>query len=204
MMTFISNRLSRRAAFLTGAAAFGVAVASPLAAFTTGEAEALVDRLVGDINAVIASGKSESAMIQDFEGIFARYGDVPAIARAALGPPARELSSAQLTEYTRAFQGYISRKYGRRFREFIGGRIQVNGARPAGRFFEVSTTAFLQGENPFEVTFVVSDRTGEDRFVNMLIEGVNMLATERVEVTALLDRNRGNISGLIEDLRRAG
>jgi len=197
------NSFTRRG-FLFGSAAFGaLASAAPALALSSREAEALVGRLVGEINGVIASGKSEAAMISDFEGIFGRYGDVPAIARSALGPTARSLSSSQLSAYTDAFAGYISRKYGKRFREFIGGRIEVNGARPAGRFFEVSTTAFLRGESPFEVTFVVSDRTGQDRFVNMLIEGVNMLATERVEVTALLDRNRGNVSGLIDALRRA-
>ena len=143
-------------------------------------------------------------MIGDFTRIFGRYGDVPAIARSALGPTARSLSTSELSSYTQAFQGYIGRKYGKRFREFIGGRIEVNGARQAGRFYEVSTTAFLRGENPFELTFIVSDRSGQDRFVNMLIEGVNLLATERVEITALLDRNRGNVNGLIDDLKRAG
>ena len=34
--------------------------------------------------------------------------------------------------FTAAYQGYISRKYGRRFREFIGGRIEVVDAR--GKF----------------------------------------------------------------------
>ena len=197
------SNLSRRA-FL-GATVGGAALAaSPVLALTNAQAKTLVNRLVGEINSVISSGRSESAMIHDFEGIFARYGDVPAIARSALGPTARSLSSSQLNSYTSAFQGYISRKYGKRFREFIGGRIEVNNAKQAGRFYEVSTTAFLRGESPFEVTFVVSDRTGQDRFVNMLIEGVNMLATERVEVTALLDRNQGNVSGLINDLKRLG
>ncbi|MEM1236182.1 MAG: ABC transporter substrate-binding protein, partial [Pseudomonadota bacterium] len=58
--------------------------------------------------------------------------------------------------------------------------------------------------SPFNLTFVVSNRSGRDKFVNILIEGVNMLATERVEITALLDRNRGNVNGLINDLQRAG
>ncbi|MEM9349988.1 MAG: ABC transporter substrate-binding protein [Pseudomonadota bacterium] len=168
------------------------------------QAEQLVDSLVADINRVIASGKSESAMIRDFEGIFAQYGDVPAIARSALGPTARNISSAELRSYTSAFQGYISRKYGKRFREFIGGRIEVNGASDTGRFFTVSTTAFLRGTNPFEVTFLVTDRNGQDRFIDMLIEGVSMLGTERVEVRALLDRNRGDVAGLINDLQRSG
>ncbi|MEM9852900.1 MAG: ABC transporter substrate-binding protein [Pseudomonadota bacterium] len=203
MMTFSLSK-PRRRGFISGALAAAMLAASPALALNDRQAEALVSKLVSEINAVIASGKSEGAMIRDFEGIFARYGDVPAIARSALGPTARSLNAADLRSYTSAFAGYISRKYGKRFREFIGGRIEVNGARPAGRFFEVSTTAFLRGENPFEVTFIVSDRTGEDLFVNMLIEGVNMLATERVEVTALLDRNRGNVAGLINDLQRAG
>lgn len=204
MTIFTSSKLTRRG-MLGGLVA--LAAAGPVTqalALTGREAEALVGSLVSDINATIASGKSEAAMIGDFARIFGRYGDVPAIARSALGPTARSLSSAELGAYTRAFQGYISRKYGRRFREFIGGRIEVNGAREAGRFFEVSTTAFLRGESPFEVTFIVSDRSGQDLFVNMLIEGVNLLATERVEVTALLDRNGGNVAGLINDLERAG
>ncbi|MEL6689796.1 MAG: ABC transporter substrate-binding protein [Pseudomonadota bacterium] len=200
MTIFTLNNLSRRG-FLGGLAALA---ATPALSLTSREAERLVSGLVGDINAAIGSGKSEAAMIGDFTRIFGRYGDVPAIARSALGPTARSLSSSELSSYTQAFQGYIGRKYGKRFREFIGGRIEVNGARQAGRFYEVSTTAFLRGESPFEVTFIVSDRSGQDRFVNMLIEGVNLLATERVEITALLDRNRGNVGGLINDLQRAG
>ncbi|MEM1235785.1 MAG: ABC transporter substrate-binding protein, partial [Pseudomonadota bacterium] len=187
-MTYISNKISRRAA-LAGLAAFA---AGPAFALTTAEAKSLVNTMVSEINGIIASGKSEAAMIRDFEKVFARYGDVPAIARSALGPPARSLSSSQLNSYTDAFQGYMSRKYGKRFREFAGGRIEVQNAREAGRFFEVSTRVFLPGSSPFNLTFVVSNRSGRDKFVNILIEGVNMLATERVEITALLDRNRGN------------
>ncbi|MCH2076278.1 MAG: ABC transporter substrate-binding protein [Rhodobacteraceae bacterium] len=200
MTIYTLNNLSRRG-FLGG---FAALAATPALSLTSREAEILVSGLVGDINAAIGSGKSEATMIGDFTRIFGRYGDVPAIARSALGPTARSLSTSELSSYTQAFQGYIGRKYGKRFREFIGGRIEVNGARQAGRFYEVSTTAFLRGENPFELTFIVSDRSGQDRFVNMLIEGVNLLATERVEITALLDRNRGNVNGLIDDLKRAG
>ena len=61
---------------------------------------------------------------------------------------------------TDAFQGYIARKYGRRFREFIGGRLEVKGVRKVKNWFEVETTAFLRGEAPFAVTFHVSNRVG--------------------------------------------
>lgn len=203
MMTFISTDISRRGAMGLIAGAFAFA-ATPGMAISPNQAKSMVDSLVKDINAIIASGQSEAAMIRQFEAIFLKYGDVPAIARSALGPQARSLSSSDLNAYVKAFSGYMSRKYGKRFREFIGGRIEVQGGRSKGKFYEVSTRAFLRGEAPFDLTFVISDRGGQNRFINMLFEGVNVLASEREEVGARLNRAGGSISGLIADLNRAG
>lgn len=190
------------AGFMTGVLAVGAW--HPALAFTVNEARNLIQALVDDINAVIYSGKPEAAMIRDFERIFDRYADVDIIARSALGPPARSASAAQMNAYIEAFKGYIARKYGKRFREFDGGRIRVEDARPLKSFYEVITTAFLKGEKPFEVRFHASDRGGRPLFFNIIIEGVNMLATERTEIGAMLDQNGGSIDRLSEALRRAG
>ncbi|MCU0817065.1 MAG: ABC transporter substrate-binding protein [Cypionkella sp.] len=167
------------------------------------EAKALVGRAIGEVNATINSGKSETAMYGDFERIFARYADVPVIARSALGPAARSASNAQMAEFTKAYQGYIARKYGRRFREFIGGQIEVTDARPVKTYFEVISVARLRGESPFDLRWHVSDRSGKNLFFNIIIEGVNMLASERTEIGAMLDRRRGDVDALIVDLRTA-
>lgn len=176
---------------------------TPAFAMTEAAAKSLVDKLVAEINAVISSGQSEAAMYREFEGIFTRYADVPTIARYALGADARRANPAQMRAFTQAFQRFISVKYGRRFRDFIGGRIEVNEARAVKSFIEVRTTAILRGKAPFNVTFLVSDRSGSDRFFNMFIEGVNMLLTERTEIGAMLDRRGGNIDQMIADLRAA-
>jgi phospholipid transport system substrate-binding protein len=186
------------------AAALVAALPAPVLALTTDSAEALIDRLVGDINRVINSGKSESAMFGDFERIFAKYADVPIIARQTLGPDARRASAGQMTAYTRAFQSYISRKYGKRFREFIGGQIEVKSARAVKSFYEVKTVAILKGEAPFDVTFLVSDKSGRDLFFDMFIEGISLLKAERTEIGAMLDRRKGDIDAMIADLKRAG
>lgn len=196
---------TRRTVFgglVMGAAALGVP--APLWALTTDQAARLINDLVGEINRVINSGKSEQRMYAEFEGIFRQYADVPIIARSALGVAARSASSAQMNAFTDAFRGYISRKYGKRFREFIGGRLEVEKARAVKSFFEVKTIAYLKGSAPFEVTFLVSDKSGRDLFFNMYIEGVNVLATERTEIGAMLDQRRGNLDLLIQDLKKAG
>ena len=185
---------------LTAAAALAM-LPRPALALTADAAKSLVDKTVGDINSIINSGKSEGAMLKDFEKLFSRYADVPAIARSVLGTAARSASKGQLSAYTAAFQGYISRKYGRRFREFEGGQIDVAEARAVKSYFEVISTARLKGEAPFEVRWHVSDKSGKSLFFNIIIEGVNMLASERTEMGALLDQRGGDLDRLIADLK---
>ena len=143
-------------------------------------------------------------MIGDFETLFATYADVDIIARYTLGVDARSMSSSQLSQYRKAFQGYMARKYGKRFREFIGGEVRVRGAKQVKSFIEVQTVARLAGSSPFEVTFHVSDKGGSEKFFNMYIEGVNLLLSERTEIQAMLDKRGGNVNRLIQDLAKAG
>lgn len=198
----INDKLTRRGfvAALGLGATLGMAPREALA-LDTASARALIDRAIGDVNSVINSGKAEAAMYKDFEAIFAKYADVAAIARSALGPAARGASGSQMAAFTKAYQGYIGRKYGRRFREFIGGRIEVVNAKPLKSYYEVISVAHLQGEAPFDLRWHVSNKSGKDLFFNIIIEGVNMLATEREEVAALLKQRGGDIDRLVADLK---
>lgn len=195
--------MMHRRSFLTGLSASAALVpAAPLWALNEAGASKLINSLVTDINKVIASGKGENAMFREFERIFKRYSDTSYIAAYALGVDGRRASAAQKRDFSKTFQGYISRKYGKRFREFIGGSLEVKGVKRVKKWYEVSTIAHLQGQAPFEVTFLVSDRSGTDLFFNMYIEGVNLLLTERTEIGAVLDSNKGDIDAMIADLKR--
>ena len=199
----MQSKLSRRTVL---AAAAGAAVMRPLSALalSTDQASRLIQGLVQEINSAINAGSSDAQLYRTFERIFAKYADVRIIAQSALGVTARSASASELNAFTDAFSGYIARKYGKRFREFVGGRIEVKSAKAVKSFYEVKTTAFIKGEAPFEVIFLVSDKSGRDLFFNMYIEGVNMLATERTEIGAMLDRRGGDLGKLIEDIKKAG
>lgn len=168
------------------------------------QARSLIDTALGEVYQVINSGRPPAQMYREFETIFVRYADVPVIARSALGPAARQADPRALAAYTQAFQGYIGRKYGKRFREFIGSKIEVTGARPLKSFFAVTSVAYLNGRAPMEVEWHVSNKSGQDRFFNIIIEGVNMLASERAEIAAMLTARRGDLAALTGDLQAAG
>ena len=195
MKTFLtpmhSSALTRRRFGATVAASAVLAMMPRAAmAFDDASARAMIDKVVAEVHSIINSGRSEAQMLTDFEGLFTRYAEVSTIARATLGAAARQASAAQMSAYTRAFGLYLSHKYGRRFREFIGARIEVTGARPLKSFYEVRSVAYLRGEAPFELLWYVSSATGRDLFFNIVIEGVDLLNSERTEIGAMLDRRQ--------------
>ncbi len=192
-----SNSLSRRQLF-AGAAAVAILPALPAFAFSEDAARALIDKAVGEINKIINSGSSEASMLRSFEGVFARYADAPRIGQLVLGVDGRSASAAQKRAFAKAFQTYMARKYGRRFREFIGGRIEVQSAKAVKSFYEVKSLAFLQGSQPFNVDWVVADASG--KFIDLKIEGISLVKTERAEIGAMLDKRGGNLDQLIQDI----
>ena len=195
-----SNLLSRRRVLGGLATTATLLSATPGIALTTAEARRLIDSAVRDITRVINSGKSERAMYADFERIFRQYADVSTIARSALGPPARSATSAQLRRFTDAFVGYLAQKYGRQFRDFIGGEVIVSEARPVRNFQQVQAVARLRGQPPFNVSFMLSDRSGSPKFFDLLVEGISLLKSERAEIGAMYDASGRSVDRLIQRL----
>ena len=193
-MTLMNRRI------MIAAGATALAFPNHAFALSADASKAMVTRLVADVNAVISSGASEAQMIVKFQKILNDYADVPTIARYCLGADARSASAAQMRAYTPAFSNYIAAKYGRRFREFIGGEVTIQDARPVKSWIEVETTVLLRGRSPLRMDWHVSDRSGRHVFFNFIIEGVNMLLTERTEVGAMLDRQRGNLDALTAEM----
>ncbi len=194
----------RRFSALGLAAAATAALPIPAFALTQSQARQLVDRAVGDINAIISSGGSEDQMIRRFRTVFDDYAHTAAIAASALGVAGRSASNSQRSAFAEAFGTYLANKYGRRFREFQGGEITVQRTVPVNNYMEVQTVADLPGQSPFRVDFHVYDRPGRPVFFNLIVEGVNMLVSERQEIGAMLDRRGGDLDELISDLRAMG
>ena len=79
----------------------------------------------------------------------------------------------------------------------------MKSSRKINAGYEVKTKATLRGSPPFEVTFLISSKSGKNLFFNMLVEGVNLLLTERTEIGALLDRHGGDFDEMISDLKKS-
>ena len=193
-----------RRAVLAGAAAVAFSSMIPTLAFAVTEAAAVtfIQRVVTDVHRIINSGKAKTEMLVDFEAIFRDYGEVPLIAKTALGAPGRTATSSQLSAYIRAFQGYISRKYGRQFRDFAGAEINVVSSRDAGtKGVLVTSVVNRPNKPPFELEWWVIDINGGIKIFDLKIEGISLISTERTEIGALLESLNGDIGQLTAHLK---
>ena len=195
-----ANNFDRRT-FLLASCAFTAFLATPISASTPRDAEKLITRLTKDINKSIEAGSSDASLFAQFEKIFRKYADVSTISQYVLGADARSATKKQLSEFRDVFVAYIARKYGSYFKDFIGGEIIVLGSRAVKKYFEVKTSTKLRGQEPMEVLFHVSDRSGSLLLFNLYIEGVSMLLSERNEIGSMLDKRRGDLDKLIADMR---
>ncbi len=186
------------------ACAFAAALLGLPATATATPARADAERLVLDasneILAIIGDDDPEPVMIRRFNEMLESFADVPIIARSSLGVDWRAATPEQRAAYTRAFGRYLSRKYGKRFREFIGASVEVIRTRSVKSGVLVESRMTLAGRSPFAVDWQVSDKSGRNRIFNLYIEGVSLLASERQEVRTMLDQAGGDIDRLIEDL----
>jgi len=197
-----TNDPSRRALLVGLAGAALLAAAGPAAAQAGAAASALVTTLAAELTRLVNSGKGEKQIYAGFQTILVRYADMPAVAASVLGPPWRAASAGQKQTFVAAFTSYLARKYGAQFREYQNARIAVEGTKDGGKAgVLVHTRVVRPGQEDIAVDWQVSDRSGSPKAVNLVIEGVSMLANERAEIGAMLEASRGDLDGLTAQLR---
>ena len=86
------THLKRRAFLATAIAA--PMLATPIRAFalTSGAAQALVEKVMGELLGAINSGARGDALYKRFKRTFDRYADINIIAQSALGPARKRAS----------------------------------------------------------------------------------------------------------------
>lgn len=166
------------------------------------DAERLIRNISEKVNGVISSSSSQEEVITELEEIFKKYADTDIMSLTSLGPARRRASEVQLDNFKSAFQRYFLNKYARRFRELQDGEISILSSRSVRSIVEVKTRIRLIDWAPFEVVWLVSDRSGEIKIFNIIIDGINLLSSERTEIGVMLENRNGDIDLLSRDLRK--
>ena len=164
------------------------------------QSEQLVENLYNDLVATSIKELSIDKQKIELKNLFQKYVDIPIIARAVLGKSWRQANSDQRKRFISVFKLYVSNKYGRQFSEFKGTKLEITKSRDtltkAGVL--VSSIVMVPGNPSLKVVWQVSDGSGSLKLVDLRVEGISMLSTERQEFRSKLKKFEGSIDDLIQ------
>ena len=181
----------------------GVARALPSAA----AAEEVVQRLVDQVLRLLDEGGVDNLDQGVLLSVLDEGTDLTLLGRLVLGRYWREANQRQRTEYLQLFRHYMLQTLVQRLRQYVGSdlsyageRFQIIASRPVGeRDVLVQSRVAPPSSQPLRVDWRLRERPGEPVIIDLIVEGISLLVTQRSEFAAVLER--GGVDGLLTELR---
>lgn len=173
------------------------------AAATAEGARAFIRALGDDTVAVLADTElADEARIGALYRIFRRGFDVPTISFFALGRYRRQASREQLREYVDLFGDLIVRTYAARIGTYQGETLEILGTREATNGdIVVSSEIVRPNRTRLRIAWRVRERNGTYKVIDVVVEGISMVITQRDEFAAVIRSGGGKFEGLLAALR---
>jgi phospholipid transport system substrate-binding protein len=193
--------LSRRILLLAPA---GLALLGgmPSPAHATAEAaRAFITQLGKETVAALQQPGQPSQKAAKMEDILRRGFDFQTIGRFVLGRYWNTATPQQREEYLKAFTDFVAKSYSRRLAEeaSITG-FNITNTRDLGEGDTLVQTAITRpSQAPLNYEWRVRDSGGGAKIVDVIIEGVSLLVTQRSDFTSVAGQS--GIDGLIANLR---
>ncbi len=130
---------------------------------------------------------------------------VDKIGRFVLGKYRRKATIEELKEFLELFENYIVSLYSSAFRNYSGETFVVSRVVNTRNAHDTMVVTHINPEtdpNPTKVVFQVRNWKGVYKVLDIKIQGVSMILTQRDEFTGLIRNNGGKVAALISALRK--
>lgn len=204
------NAVTRRQCLLGAVALFGTIASSSSGVAKTRrgqEASELIRRLVERILQVISADPGEAGRERRLMAAIESQTDLSLLARMTMGRYWRSATAWQRDVFVDIFGRYLLQSFTSRLKHYAGtnlgsvrDRFVITGAQPAGRKdVIVLSRIFPPSGAPLEVNWRLRSRDGRFFIIDLVVEGVSLLITQRSEFSSVVERI--GIDGLISELQ---
>jgi len=130
----------------------------------------------------------------DFDGV--------GIARFVLGRYWRSAGADEQQEFVKLFEDYVAFVYTARLANFGSETFKTRGSRSDGDGVIVSTDVISPGStSPLRIDWRLVNDNGRYKINDVIVEGISMAVTQRSEFASIIQRNGGQLRGLIAMMR---
>lgn len=193
----------RRSTLILLAATAAWLAAGPAARADCPGSEAFVQDAADHSIAILnAPGATDAQRLEGMSKLLFKVADVPLIARIVLGKHWRSATEQQRSAYLDAFRVYALDSLAYRFAR-LGGEV---GFKALGRCVEDGDDALIATEatmstrpQPVRIDWRVRDTAGQYKLIDVAVEGVSMVVSNRSEFDAVVGRQ--GLDALIAQIR---
>lgn len=151
----------------------------------------LTDQKISDAERV---SRMRALLIQSF--------DEEAVSRFVLGVYWNRASEAERSEFTKLYETLVSYTYAGLFKKYSGQTFEVQREREVdGDIVVYAQIVQVGGGQPIPVELLVRPTNGSFRAIDIKVEGISMPLTHRKEYASVIQRNQGQVGGLLKILR---
>lgn len=176
---------------------FGLVVARTQAA-PAADAVTLVDDMVTHALSTLGDKHiSERERAAQFRVLLEQNFDVPRIARVVLGSYWDSASNEEQQAFIRLFEQWIVASYAQSIRDYDGETIKVTGSRAGGANTIIVASQIVErdGAASARLDWVVLRDNGAFKIININVEGVSLVMTERDQIFSVIQRSGGTVKG---------
>ncbi len=201
----VTLSISRRG-FLRGLAVLGavalIGLGAPRPAVAGDPAVFVRDFSAQTIGVLADQSLSGAHRKRAFRDLLTAGFDVKAISRFVLGRYWRKATEAERAEFTGLFEDLIVATYSRKFSDYNGQTLEVDAIREENKkMAAVASRILRQGGEPIRIDWRLLRRGESWRIVDVVVEGMSMVLSQRSEYAAIIKRDGGKIEGLLVKLR---
>ena len=166
-------------------------------------AEKFISSLASKAEVSLLSEKISAAEHQRrFRELMLDSFDLKGVGKWVIGRYWRRISKSERTKYLSLFEEFIVATYSKRFRGYTKAKLQINGTTQGKNSVFVNSQINREGGKPIRVVWRVKVSNGKYKIVDIIIEGVSWIRTQRSEFVSVIRNSGGKISGLMKALRK--
>ncbi len=192
--------MTRRSVLTAALILIGGALAA--AGLAAPDPAAVISNLGNRALEVLGKNATPAQRVARFHELFREDFDVPGIARFVLGRYWKTATPEQQDEFVKLFEDYIALVYSSQLAAYSGETLKVTGSRPEPEGAVVASEIIRPtGTPPVKVEWHLTDRSGTYKINDVAVDGISMAVTQRSEFASVIQRNGGQVQGLITQLR---
>ena len=129
---------------------------------------------------------------------------IKGIAKFVLGRHWRKATESEKKEYLQLFEDLLVDTYADRFAKYSGEKLVVNKSEVRGKGDALVHTIMIRvdGAKPLKVTWRVRGKKGIYKIVDIMVEGISMVVTQKSEFASFIQKNGGSLGPLLIELRK--